>query len=284
MAAWDKKPNPLIKKRLYNLMADNEQILTKILNIKQKELNQLLKLYAKHPEKLYKALQYWIAQGTLLNNANIGDLATYINNMGTAYSIGLSLVEGTPIATQQAIKTVMQDSIMKYVTNVDTQTKQKLAKILTDGYDQKQMPRDTIKQMQSHLEHDKYRASMITHTETMRASNGASWAQAKAEGATHFIVDVRPGACKYCVKRFEGRVFGIDEVKYLPPLHPWCACVPQFFFSEDEAQNAADEFKQRNLDEIKRLKDKGFEFPENGTGPLSPEAIAQRKKGIRSKS
>lgn len=278
MAVWDKKPPTVQGKQLYNLMAENTRILTNILKISQKQLDKLVKLYAKHPEKLYKALQYWISQGTVLNPAYTNELVTYLTNLGGAYNIGLSLAEGTPIATQAIIKTVMQDSVMNNITKLDTSIKQKLADTLTEGYSKGQFPQETVQKMQKHLQYNEYRASMITHTESMRASNAANWSQSKVEGATHFTVDVRAGACKWCVKTYEGRVFRIDEVKYLPPIHPWCSCTPRFFFSEEEAQADADMISQRNTARIKELKDKGFSFPENGTGPLSPKAQEQRRK------
>lgn len=278
MAAWDKKPNTLIKKRLYNLMADNNRILTRILNLSQKQLNQLLKLYSNNPETLYTALQYWISQGTVLNGVYSEELAAFTANIGKAYAIGLATASGTPAAAQEIIKATMQDSIMNYVTKLDSDIKQKLANTLTEGYTKGQFPKQTINQMQKNLEYNKYRASMITHTETMRASNAANWSQSKVEGATHFTVDVRPGACKTCISQLLGKVFKIDEVKYIPPIHPWCSCVPKFFMDESEAKDDALRLQQRNDKKLSKLLDKGYLIPENGTGPLSPEAQAQRAK------
>lgn len=279
MAVWDTKPTTLQKKRIYNLISQNDKILKRILNVSQKQLNQILKLYASNPEQLYNALQYWISGGTLTNPAYSNDIAVFTENIGTAYSIGLTMAGGTATVAQQVIKETMTDSIMNYVTKLDTDTKKSLAKTLTEGYDQAKFPKQIVEEMQKTLNNSKYKASMITHTETMRASNAANWSQSKVNGATYFTVDVRPGACKYCVGQLQGRVFSIDKTEYIPPIHPWCACVARYHTDYNEAMSDAQSISQRNKAKIAELKEKGYAFPKNGTGPLSPAAQLQRKGG-----
>jgi SPP1 gp7 family putative phage head morphogenesis protein len=265
--AWDTATTPkAIPPQMYNIIADNVKILTDILNISQKELETLAKTF-KNPEQLQQMLQGLINRGFIGTSENLEVLNTFQNNIGIAFQTGLAQAGGTPSPVMSLIQTTMIDSVMNYVTRMDTDLKKQLGQILADGYAQKQFPPQIIKKMKDEVGITKARAGMIARTETMRSSNMANWSQAKVNGATHFIVDSRAAACKYCRMAFSGRVFSIDETKYIPPFHPNCACVPIFFYDETEAQNYLDRVNKRNEKERKLLTKQGHKLPSDGTGP-----------------
>jgi hypothetical protein len=80
----------------------------------------------------------------------------------------------------------------------------------------------------------------------MRATNSAAYIQAASEGKQFWTVDNRDEACETCVDEYEGMVFPIEDTASLPPLHPNCACVPEFFMEEQEAQDWANDLQSEN--------------------------------------
>lgn len=264
--AWDMVAKPkTIPPQMYNLIADNEQILSKILNISQKELQTVLRTY-QDPAQVEQILRALTQRGFIITDRNTEDLARFKQNIGTAFEIGLQGGTTAPGGVTSIIQTTMVDSVMNYVTRMDTSLKQELGQILAEGYIQKRMPVDTVRLMSERVGISKARAGMIARTETMRSSNIANWTQAKTGGAKYFIVDHRAGACKHCIKLFSSKIFRIDETRFIPPIHPNCACVPIFFHSKAEARDYLDRVLMRNIQERKLLTEQGFKLPSDGTG------------------
>lgn len=265
--AWQQAAQPkAIEPRLYNLIADNESLLTNILKTSRLELEQVARTYS-DPVQFEQILRALINRGFVVTDQYSDLLSQFKQNINTAFEIGLNKGQSTPSAVMSIIQTTLTDSVMNYVTKMDTDLKQQLGKILADGYANKVMPNEIVKQMTNKVSISESRAGKIVRTETMRASQTASWAQNKVEGAKYFIVDHRAAACKRCISLFRNRIFGIDETKYIPPIHPNCACVAIFFNNKADAQKYLARVRKRNDLESDLLKKQGYTLPKDGTGP-----------------
>lgn len=262
---WTMTVNPSIPKPLYNLIVDNEAILKQVMRISSKELETIVKTY-KDPKTLETMIRAMISRGFI--NTHTDSINLFQDNIGKAFEIGSNTGNRAPLPTQSIIKQTTIDSVMKYVTSLDNRLKTRAGEILAEGYTKQELQNVTVKRMVNELKMTEYQAKRIAITETMRSSNIASWSQNKAEGATHFIVDHRSTACKYCINYFSDRVYLIDEVRYLPPIHPHCACVPIFFYSEDEARVYQGRIQNRNSKELAKFEKQGFKIPKDGTGPI----------------
>lgn len=260
--------------RLTNLIKKNDNILTRILKKSQREVESTIKTY-QDPEQLEQLINAMTERGFIVTTRNQEDLAKFQGNINKAFTIGLETGSQTPTAVMNIIRETTIDSVMKYVKSLDTDLKQNVSEILVKGREAGQMPQQTINQIVERLGVDTNRGNLIARTETMRASNLAGWSQNKAEGATHFVVDSSPTACKRCIKTYEGRVFTIDQTSMLPPWHPRCECVPMFFYSEDEAQSMAEDVLDRNGTERDQLLKGGYGIPADGTGPVHPDLMAK---------
>lgn len=101
----------------------------------------------------------------------------------------------------------------------------------------------------------KYRAEMITRTETDRAQNAGRQVQLQESGAKTKVWRANPGACEFC-QELDGMTVGVEEnffdrgtqitvvdgddserhlvLNYsdtpYPPLHPNCLCVTEYSF------------------------------------------------------
>lgn len=271
--AWEQAAQPkAIPPQLGNLVSENTEILTKILNISKKELQVLAQTY-KDPVVLQQVLQALVNRGFIITEQHTEALATFKNNIGTAFQIGLSQGTGTPSPVMAIIQQTMTDSVMNYVTRMDAQLKKELGQILADGYRDKIGYRDITKQMTDRIGIKESRAGMIARTETMRSSNMANWSQAKTSGAQYFTVDHRGAACQYCKKYFGGKIFGIDETRYVPPIHPNCCCVAIYFQDKMDAMGYSQRVHERNVMERDLLTRQGHAIPKDGTGvnPLGRE-------------
>ncbi len=265
-SGWTTKP-PALDNELYNLVLANGEILSNILKISQEELLALQEEYNSN-DNLIPAIGLLIGAGFIIGEKNSKDITQYGNNLSKAWDLGTT----TQLPIQQIMKKIFMDSSMNYLTKLDIDLKKQVGDILFKGYTEKQFSADTIKQMAHKIGISKGRAGTIVRTETMRASNYSSWLQNKIEGATHFIVDYRPTACIHCIKRFAGRIFLIDEIANIPPIHGNCACVPQFFTSEKEANDFVNRISTRNETERSRLNELGYYIPPDGSGPIAPGA------------
>lgn len=275
--AWESAVKPkTIPPHMYNLIADNEQILKKILGVSQKELQAIIRTY-KDPAQIEQILRALIQRGFIVTDQNMELLNQFKQNIGTAFEIGLAGGQTAPGGVTSIIQTTMIDSVMNYVTRMDTGLKKDLGQILAEGYIQKRMPVETVKLMTDKIGISQARAGMIARTETMRSSNIANWTQAKTDGAQYFIVDHRAAACKHCIKLFSNNIFLIDETRYIPPIHPNCACVPIFFQNRAEAMDYLDRVVMRNNSERQLLEKQGFKLPDNGTGV---NALGIEQQGI----
>jgi len=151
----------------------------------------------------------------------------------------------TPLTTQYS--EVLSDTATQFVTKLGETLKTETLSLIQSGTaDPEKQFNDIVNDVQQLLDNKTYGATRIVRTETMRSTNSAAYIQAKSEGKQFWTVDNRDEACELCVEEFEGQVFSIEDTDMLPPIHPNCACVPEFFNDEQEAQEWSDELQSEN--------------------------------------
>jgi len=272
--------------------------LTRIINQNMGLLQQIFKTsregvlsqFAKYKtvDEMYAVLKATVNNGVIITPSNNQSLSRFYNNVGKAWDYGASTVGPQSYVTQLIRDSVIQNT-QRYVTKLDTETKTKLSNEINRTIDHNRVnppnkriyPQQLAQNLARELDGNLKRGAMISRTETMRASNWGGWTQAKNDGATHFVVDNRAEACNYCQKTAAGKVFRIDETKYIPPYHPHCACIMHYFFSEDRALEAADEIYKDNSERLKMLEKAGYTVPKDGTGPLAPTVDKKSPKETR---
>lgn len=179
---------------------------------------------------------------------------------------------GTPNPVVLQMKGMVEQSVMKYITNMGDDTKKQLGTIISEGIKKQQSHIDVAGQIQREIKISKGRAKTIARTETMRASELATYTQSLADGAQFFVVDNRAEACRTCKRTVAGKVFKIDEKQYIPPLHPNCACIALYYTDEQQAKGDSKSIKRENENTVKELEKKGLYLPPDGTGPLQEGA------------
>jgi len=264
--AWDAQITPkTIPPSIYNIIADNQGILTEILSLSQRELQSFATQY-RNPQQLEQILRAIVNRGFIVTSDHTEQLANFKQNIGFAFEIGLNQAAGTPSAVMSVVEKTMMDSAMNYITKMDNTLKEKVGNILVESYRNKIPTPTMLNQIVDTVGISKSRAGAIARTETMRSSNMASWSQSKAAGMEYFVVDHRAAACQWCIKRFHNRVFGIDETRYVPPIHPNCACVPSFFYDKQDARDYLNGIVERNKLERELMQNKGYDIPKSGSG------------------
>ena len=265
-AAWT-DPNPKISPQMYNIIANNEKLIKNILKISRIEFENTVKNF-QNPEQLKQIVDALIQRGFIDIAANKENLEQYRNNIGRAFELGTNSYQPSTKQMLDIYKEVIQNNEVNYIKNITEKQKEDILRILTDAIQNRQMQPNTIQQISNAAGLNESRAGGITRTSMMRASNAASYAQNHSEGAKYFVVDFRAAACKDCIALYHNRVFNIDEAKYIPPIHPNCACVPMFFNTYEEAEAFAKDISKRNALELKELKKRGFkDIPDDGSGP-----------------
>jgi SPP1 gp7 family putative phage head morphogenesis protein len=169
--------------------------------------------------------------------------------------------------TKQQLVSLINDNSMKYITKLGDDIKLELSKVLKDAVVKGEAANKTIANMQNVYKMNSARARTIVRTETMRAANGASYAQALSEGKKYYIVDSRAEACAVCKKQYLGKVFSVTDNTAFPPLHPNCACIPMYFYSSEDATKWSGIVQNDILEQLRILESKGLQINPNGTAP-----------------
>ena len=220
-----------------------------------KKLSKLLILeYQRYSIKISKAksLEMLLALGNSnIFNTSEGQVMMQSFNglIQQAFINGIKYQGGkkTPLTTQYS--EVLSDTASSFVSKLgETLKTEILATIQSGTADPEKQFGDIVKDVQELVGNKEWEATRIVRTETMRATNSAAYIQAKSEGKQYWTVDNRDEACEVCVDEYEGQVFPIDDVANLPPVHPNCACVPDFHYEKEEAQDWADQLQSENED------------------------------------
>lgn len=238
---------PVDEKKLRSIKKKNASII--------KRLSKLLILeYNKYSIKISRAksleMLYALAASNIFNTQEGQVMMQTFNGLiQQAFINGIKYQGGakTPIATQYS--EVLSDTASSFVSKLGETLKQDILATIQKGTaDPEKQFNDIVYDVQTLLDNKTYEATRIVRTETMRSTNSAAYIQARSEGKKFWTVDNRDEACELCVDEYEGQVFSIDDTAMLPPLHPNCACVPDFFDNEDEAQEWTDDIQSMNED------------------------------------
>jgi SPP1 gp7 family putative phage head morphogenesis protein len=238
---------PIDEKKLRSIKKKNATII--------KKLSKLLILeYKRYSIKISKAksseMLLALANSNMFNTKEGQVMMQSFNGLiQQAFINGIKFQGGnkTPLNTQYS--EVLSDTASSFVSKLGETLKQDILTTIQIGTaDPDKQFGDIVKDVQELVGNKEWEATRIVRTETMRATNSAAYIQAKSEGKQYWTVDNRDEACEVCVEEFEGRVFPIDDVENLPPVHPNCACVPEFHEDKSEAQDWADQLQQENED------------------------------------
>jgi hypothetical protein len=144
---------------------------------------------------------------------------------------------------------IIQQGVMEFVTKLGDDVIENLTSIVQEGFSNGQSIADISTTLQERLDIDRVRANAIARTEVMRANNAGGYLQAKDQDYQYWVADMRDEACDICQDEFQDQVFTIDQTGRLPPIHPNCACIVEYFMTEEEAQGWASEIAsdQNNL-------------------------------------
>lgn len=234
-----------------------------------------------------QAVQTKLAQLNIQSSINITTtpisnqkLLKYQDNINKMFNFGIQYSNKTPSATVKQLQETVKQSSMEYITKLGEDYKKRAGKIVADGLRNKTMPSEISKQLSNELNITRARADTIARTETMRAANLGSYSQAKRDGMTHYIIDNRAEACKYCQRSVAGRVFSIEDTSFIPPLHPNCACIPVYFRDKLEAQGWADRLSGEKQVIRDRIEKGGTKIKPDGTSSHSNDNLtnADRKR------
>jgi SPP1 gp7 family putative phage head morphogenesis protein len=221
-------------------------------------INKLSKLlifeYKSHSIKISKAKSLDIlialaAQNIFNTQSGQKTMITFNDLIQQAFINGIKYQGGQKTALNTQYSEVLSDTASSFVTKLGETLKTETLALIQEGTanPDKQF-NDIVKEVQDLLQNKEYEATRIVRTETMRATNTAAYIQAKSEGKEFWTVDNRDEACEICVDEFEGQVFTMDQTDMLPPVHPNCACIPEFFSTQEEAQGWADDLQAMNED------------------------------------
>lgn len=153
-------------------------------------------------------------------------------------------VKGLPVGgTRELTREVVRQNTMDLVTRMGDDTKTVLRDILQRDLGDGLGMRDIAKNMENQVgKMSNTRAQTIARTETVRARNLADYTVAADKGYEAFIVVSADDCCEICAEEFPGVVFTMEDLEYLPPIHPNCRCTAQFFRTMAIADAMAEDY------------------------------------------
>lgn len=138
---------------------------------------------------------------------------------------------------RELTRVVIGEQLGTLISNVGEDVKQTIRSIVTEEYGRGSNPQVMAKRFHTELGGiNKKRARVIARTEIARTSTISDYIISKEQGATHYTVGCRSTRCPICKELYcetsetGGDVeFSIDDTEHLPPLHPNCRCVADFY-------------------------------------------------------
>lgn len=135
------------------------------------------------------------------------------------------------------------------ISNVGEDVKQTIRSIVTEEYGRGSNPQVMAKRFHTELDGiNKKRARVIARTEIARTSTISDYIISKEQGATHYTVGCRSTRCPICKDLFcessetGGDVeYSIEDTEHLPPLHPNCRCVADFYKKKEPVKEEPEE-------------------------------------------
>jgi len=135
---------------------------------------------------------------------------------------GIPLQEQRSIFKEIALIPELYD--LDYIGPVDDHTKLQIIKILAKIVNQGKGIIDATNEIQSKTSLNQEDAEHISKNEISRIKNLGNWHIHKEKGYKYFKISNSLNTCKKCRKSYNNKIFNIEEVKMLPPLHDLCRC------------------------------------------------------------
>ncbi len=135
---------------------------------------------------------------------------------------GLSLEKQRSIFKEIALIPELYD--FDYIGPIDNHTKLQIMKILAKIVNQGKGIIDATNEIQSKTSLNIEDAENISKNEISRIKNLGNWHIHKEKGYKYFKISKSLNTCKKCRKAYDNKIFDIDQVKMLPPLHNFCRC------------------------------------------------------------
>lgn len=111
-----------------------------------------------------------------------------------------------------------------YIGPIDDHTRLQIIKILAKIVNQGKGVIDATNEIQSKTSLNHEDAENISKNEISRIKNLGNWHIHKEKGYKYFKISKAVNTCKKCRKTYDRKIFDIDQVKMLPPLHNLCRC------------------------------------------------------------
>ena len=111
-----------------------------------------------------------------------------------------------------------------YVGPVDDHTKLQIIKILAKVVNEGKGIIDATNEIKSKTSLNSEDAENISKNEISRIKNLGNWRIHKEKGYNYFKISKSVNTCAKCRKAYDKKIFSINEVKMLPPLHHLCRC------------------------------------------------------------
>ena len=205
-----------------------------------------------------------------INPYNIINLGTDIKQVSDLFNKAIRLtVKGLDPNISAVLTNKTSNVAFKYLDQYGADLSNKMLTLIDEGLKKELMP-DMIRQsLIDQLNVDSYRAKMIARTEVMRASNTASYTQARQEDKQYYIVDNRAEACETCQDIGESGPYEITDTDNLPPIHPNCACIAVFFNTLDEETAWQEDIQSTKSDIRDDIIDNGGTIKPDGTSSQS---------------
>jgi SPP1 gp7 family putative phage head morphogenesis protein len=199
---------------------------------------------SKDKAQFFEKVGTFLNGNTLLTERNMPKTLGVVDSITRAYDLG---VRGMPIGgTREVTREIIRDSSMQYLTKMGEDMKEQFRKLMADDIDSGLGMRDISKDFQNAISTmANTRADTIARTETVRARNLADYVVAEDKGYECFMVISADTCCEICAEVFPGKIFQMDDLDMLPPIHPRCRCTGKFYRTEDLGQKMADEYEVR---------------------------------------
>ena len=118
---------------------------------------------------------------------------------------------------------------LKYIeSDLLDKDREKIPQIFADNLFLGNSSRDIMKNLIEETDLTQEDVEKIARTEAVRIKNLAQWYIYKNKGFKHFKVNYTKKACNKCVSKYKNKVFNIDDIEDLPPVHDLCMCVAIF--------------------------------------------------------
>lgn len=198
--------------------------------------------------KTEKALIAVAGMNLFLAAWNTDKVQNILGTIRDAYMGGIAYAPGSNDPAIMSYADIIQQGCNEFITKMGNDVREVTTQIVNDGFQSGQTIQEISKSLNDELDLGRARANAIARTEVGRANNAGAYLQAKDQGYTHWVADMRDEACETCQDAYGGVVFPISNTEDLPPLHPNCACVVEFFTDESTGQDWADSIQQDQQD------------------------------------